>query len=145
MNTSYLFHWSKQEQWDQIWWIIKKFGENIRPSVTGVISNFFFGFLEPHPWHMEVPRLGVELELQPPASTKPQQRQILNPLSEARDWTCYLMVPSLIRFHWATTRTPSFPTLRAQTLFTTVIVLKHTFGIEETQSQGKCHESLGEK
>ena len=25
---------------------------------------FFFGFLGPHPWHVEVPRLGVELELQ---------------------------------------------------------------------------------
>ena len=25
---------------------------------------FFFFFLGPHPWHMEVPRLGVELELQ---------------------------------------------------------------------------------
>ena len=30
---------------------------------------FFFGFLGPHPWHMEIPRLGVELELQPPAYT----------------------------------------------------------------------------
>ena len=25
---------------------------------------FVFVFLGPHPWHMEVPRLGVELELQ---------------------------------------------------------------------------------
>ena len=28
---------------------------------------FFFCFLGPHSWHVEVPRLGVELELQPPA------------------------------------------------------------------------------
>ena len=28
---------------------------------------FFFVFLGPHPWHMEVPRLGVETELQLPA------------------------------------------------------------------------------
>ena len=28
-----------------------------------------------------------------------QQCQILNPLSEARDWTCILMVPSQIHFH----------------------------------------------
>ena len=27
-------------------------------------SFFFFGFLGPYLWHMEVPRLGVELELQ---------------------------------------------------------------------------------
>ena len=26
--------------------------------------NCFFFFLGPHPWHMEVPRLGVELKLQ---------------------------------------------------------------------------------
>ena len=39
----------------------------------------FFGlfvFLGPHLQHMEVPRLGVESELQPPAYTKAQQLQI---------------------------------------------------------------------
>ena len=35
------------------------------------------------------------------------QRQILNPLSEARDWTHNLMVPSWIHFHCATMGTPS--------------------------------------
>ena len=55
-------------------------------------------FLEPHPWHMEVPRLGVESELQLPAYTtatatqdlsracniphSSQQRQIPDPPSE---------------------------------------------------------------
>ena len=35
-----------------------------------VRTLFFFSvFLGPHPQHMEVPRLGVELELQPPAYT----------------------------------------------------------------------------
>ena len=29
---------------------------------------FVFCFLGPHPWYMEVPRLGVKLELQLPAS-----------------------------------------------------------------------------
>ena len=29
-------------------------------------TPFFFFFFWPHPWHMEVPRLGVELELQLP-------------------------------------------------------------------------------
>ena len=72
---------------------------------------FFFVFLGPNPWHMEVPRLGVELELQLPAystatttaESKPhllptpssQQRQILNSLIKARilmddaSWICY--------------------------------------------------------
>ena len=34
-----------------------------------LISLFFFSFLGPHPQHMEVPRLGVESELQLPAYT----------------------------------------------------------------------------
>ena len=62
---------------------------------------FFFCFLGPHPQHMEVPRLGVELELLPPAYARvtatpdprhvynlhhsSRQHQILNPLSGARD------------------------------------------------------------
>ena len=34
-----------------------------------IYSFFFFFFLGPHLWHMEVPRLGVKLELQLPAYT----------------------------------------------------------------------------
>ena len=72
---------------------------------------------------MEVPRLGVELELQLPAHTtatamwdpslvcdlhhSSQQRQIINLLSEARDQTRHLMVPSQICFHCTTTGTPT--------------------------------------
>ena len=66
---------------------------------------FFFG--GPHLWQMEVPSLRVDSELQLPAdataSATPDpscicdlhrsawQRQILNPLSEAREQTCVLM------------------------------------------------------
>ena len=68
---------------------------------------FFFVFLGPHLRHMEVPRLGVELELQllvyttATATWDPshvfnlyhssRQCWILNPLSEAKDRTCILM------------------------------------------------------
>ena len=61
----------------------------------------FVVFLGPHPQHMEVPKLGVKLELQPPAYAtaiampdlslvcdlhhSSGQLWILNPLSEARD------------------------------------------------------------
>ena len=75
---------------------------------------FFFVlllFLGPLQRHMEVPRLGVKLEPQPPAyitvtATMPDQShvcklyhssrqcRILNPLSQARDRTHNLMVPS---------------------------------------------------
>ena len=40
-------------------------------------------------------------------SEKKKQHQILNPLSEARDRTCILIVPSWIRFQCATTGTLS--------------------------------------
>ena len=88
---------------------------------SGYFNEFFapvtelFFFLRPHLWHMEVPRLGVELELQLPgyntATATPdlscvcdlhhssQQRWILNPLSESRDWTHILMDTSRIYYH----------------------------------------------
>ena len=72
----------------------------------------FFFFLGPPPWHMEVPRLGVESELQllayTTASAMPDvsvvcnlhhsswQHCIPDPLSEARDQTCILMDTSQI-------------------------------------------------
>ena len=71
---------------------------------------------------MEVPRLGVESELQLQAYARApamqdlsyicdlqhssRQRQILNPLSKARDRTCNLIVPSQIRFRCTVTGTP---------------------------------------
>ena len=81
-----------------------------------------FVFLGPHQWHMEVPRLGIELELQLPAYAtaiatgdlshicdlhhSSQQGQIPNPLSEARDPTCIFVDTSHIHFHWAMTGPP---------------------------------------
>ena len=71
-----------------------------------------FFFLGPNLWHMEVPRPGVELELQLPAYTTatatPDQNHvfdlhdssrqcwIFNPLSEARGQTCVLMDTSWV-------------------------------------------------
>ena len=79
---------------------------------------FFFLLFKATPWHMEVPRLGVQSELQLPAYTTATatqnlscvwdlhhsswQCQILSPLSEARDRILNLMVPSQIHFCWAT-------------------------------------------
>ena len=67
------------------------------------MKHIFFFFLGPHPWHMEVPGLGVESELQlliyTTVTAMPdlshvcnllrslRQHGIFNPLSEARDWT----------------------------------------------------------
>ena len=80
---------------------------------------FSFLFLGPHPRHLEVPRLGVQLELQLPASAtatatsdlsrvcdlhhSSRQRRLLNPLSEARDRTHKFTVPRRIHFRCTTT------------------------------------------
>ena len=84
----------------------------------------YFYFLGPRLQHMEVCRLGVELELQLLAhatATATQdlswvcdlhhsswQSWILNPLSKTRDRTCILMDASQIRFRWATMGTPRY-------------------------------------
>ena len=81
---------------------------------SAVIFLLFF-FLGICPRYMEVPRLGVESELQLAYTSatvmrnlsrichlhahSSWQRWILNPLSEARDQTCVLMHASQIRFH----------------------------------------------
>ena len=75
--------------------------------------------LGPHPRHIEVPRLGADSELQMLATAtwhqncifdlyyhSSLQRQILNPLSEARDQTYVLLDTSQVCYHWATTGTP---------------------------------------
>ena len=88
---------------------------------------FFFFFsvlLGPHLGHMEVPRLGVESELQLQAYTtvtatpdpshtcdlhhRLQHRQILNPLSEARDRTCILADTSRVLNSLSHDRNSSF-------------------------------------
>ena len=85
----------------------------------------FFAFIRQHLHHMEASRLGAESELQLPVYTtavatwdpshicnlhySSQQRQILNPLSEAKDPICNLMVPSRIHFCCTTTRTAEPP------------------------------------
>ena len=83
----------------------------------GSLKNYLFiylVFLGLHPWHMKVPGLGVQLELQLPAYTtaiamwdpshicilhhSSWQRWILSPPSKARDWTHNLMAPRWIHF-----------------------------------------------
>ena len=86
-------------------------------NVIFLVGFFFFffvflAFLGPYLWHMKVPRLGVQSELQPPAYTRAtatsdlslvcdlhhssRQRWILNPLRKARNGIHNLMVSSWI-------------------------------------------------
>ena len=79
------------------------------------LSFFLFVFLGLHSWHMEVPRLGVESEVQllaynvataiPDPSLvcdlhhSSQQCQILNPLSRVRGQTLVVMDNSQVPYH----------------------------------------------
>ena len=90
------------------------------------LSFFFFCFcffvLGPYLQYVEIPRLGVQSDLQLPAyTTATATRDLscichlhhsswqcwnLNPLSEARDQTCILMDTSWIHFCYSTVGTP---------------------------------------
>ena len=107
------------------WWTVQIFAHFklgcFLTSEFCFFSSFHFSFLGLHLWHIEVPRLGVESELQLLAYTaataswdpshicdlqnSSQQQRILNPLSKARDQTHIL-----VRFIncWATQGTPEF-------------------------------------
>ena len=81
-------------------------------NILIVIVKFFFAFLGLHVQHMDVPRLGVEMDLQPLACAtatampdpsqvcdlhcSPWQHLIFNPLSEARVQIRVLMDTSQI-------------------------------------------------
>ena len=82
-----------------------------------VFFGFVFFFLGPQVQYVEIPNLGVKSKLQLPAYTKATamwdvrhvcnlyhsswQLWILNPLSEARDWTRVLLDTSQVHYHWA--------------------------------------------
>ena len=87
------------------------------------IIDWLIVFLGLHPWHMEVPGLGVESELYLPAYTATAapdpsrvcdlyhsswQCRILKPLSKARDWTSILVDTSQVHYHWAPMGIPIF-------------------------------------
>ena len=88
------------------------------------VCLFVFVFLGLHLWHMDIPWLGVRLELHLPAYTtttpipnlswvcdlyhSSRQCQILNPLSEARDRTHILLDTIWV---WSTTGTPTVSVL----------------------------------
>ena len=100
----------------------KRLGLGALPGPGFGFLFLLFVFLGLHLRHMEVPRLRVNSELQPPAyatATATQDRScvcdlhhssrqcwILNPLREARDGTCVLMGTSQICFRCTKTGTP---------------------------------------
>ena len=120
---------SPQPPWWCFWGFIRIFQEEVRLNWDSKENNvrvyhfiiflFLFLFLGLHLWHMEVPRLGVQSELQLPAYTtattmrdpshicdlhhSSQPRWMPHPLSEARDQTCIFVDTSWICFCWAAT------------------------------------------
>ena len=75
-----------------------------------------------------------------------QQHQVLNPISKARDGTCYLMDPGRIHFHCAMTGTPTMyilkyitvlliPNPRRQFLFFFLLFRAAPTGYESSQAR----------
>ena len=99
----------------------------LKPSFIYLFIYLLTYLLRQHPWHMEVPRLGVELDPQLSAYTTATvmpdlscvcdlhytslQCWILNPLSKARDQTLILMGTSQICYLCTTAGTPPRPHL----------------------------------
>ena len=93
-------------------------------SISILFLFLCFCFLGLYPWHLEVPRVGVESELQLQAYSTvtamqdprricdlhhiSRQCRILNPLGKARDQTHILRDTSWVRYHWATMGTLNF-------------------------------------
>ena len=79
----------------------QQLAQHCKSTILYLFIYLFISFLEVHLWHMEIPRLGVESELQLPAYAiampdlscvcdlhhSSEQCQILNPKSEAKDQT----------------------------------------------------------
>ena len=94
-----------------------------QPPTPGHWSLFIFLFLGLHLWHVEVPGLGIESELQLQAysiaTAMPDlscvcnlcssvwQHQVHNPRSNAKDRSCILTLLCRFSTCWATTGTPS--------------------------------------
>jgi len=118
INSSalYLKFWCGQEYWLIIFLISISYDELLCGRGRGEVVKL---------WHLEVPRLGVESELQLPAYTTATatpdlshicelhhsswQCWVLNPLSGARDQTCILVDTSWVHYHWATMGAPELP------------------------------------
>ena len=96
----------------------------ITHNIFSFLFLFFFCFLRPPLWRMEIPRRGVELQPQRPAYTRATatpglscirdlhhgswQHCSLNPPSKTRDRTPYLRLTSRIHFRSPTTELPTF-------------------------------------
>jgi len=114
-NLDFFNHFPWQNHWDILSIPLSK-------HIPNPFTFFFFSFLGPRLRHMEISRLGVQLELQLPAYAtatatrdlshvcnphhSSRQHQILNPPSKARGRTHNLTVPSWIHFRRATMGTP---------------------------------------
>ena len=117
-------NYNRVKIWMQLWTLTFCFFLSISTILTTFLNIFccaslffFFVFLGLHPWYMEVPRLGAELD----CSCRPQpqpcgiqamsetyihhsswQHWILNPLNKAWERILILMDTSWINYRWAT-------------------------------------------
>ena len=83
MSLVNISHQAWLQDFFPLWW------ELLRSTLWAIfkhILQYFFFFLWPHLWHMEVPRIGIESELELWTTPQLQQCWILNLLLWARNW-----------------------------------------------------------
>ena len=104
------------------------------------LSLSHFDILGPYPGHMEVPRLGVESELQLPAyTTAHSNARSFNTLSKAMDRICILMDTWWVCYHWVTMGTPLLFSLKLSFLS---LENKKALTDLDTQKQGAKYTIL---
>ena len=110
-------------RWENSFLVLPTLSSSYFPPPIPPHTLFFLSFLGLQPWHVEVPRLGVESELQLQAYTTATampdpsrncklhhsswQHQILSPLGKARGKTQNLMLTSQIHSYCPTVGTPT--------------------------------------
>ena len=105
---SSLFYISEKNKYEEKGWVLGWHSADVDTLIAPYLPGwgsaclpackniFFFFFLGSHLRHMAVPIYGSNRSYSCPPTPQPQQHQILNPLSKARDRTCVLMDASQI-------------------------------------------------
>ena len=104
--------YNPNHQWSRSWMETERWESHLSECTLSINPAFFFFFLGPHLWHMEVPRLGLNWSYSCWPTPQPQQHQTWatvdpQPMERGQGLNLRLMDTSRAGFHWATTELQS--------------------------------------